>query len=106
MELYDDRQKILYVSARTKAIKQGAIHGIAHAFDSMMGWSSCKTDGFVNIFNKEKNTIKTVDGGSYHKTSEKEYFAEAFYSFIINPSVTRNTAPQTVSFFETLISKI
>lgn len=106
MELHDARQQILYISARSKAIKQGAIHGMGHAFDSITGWTSYKTNEFINIFNEEKNTIKTVDGGNYHKTNEREYFAEAFYSFIVSPSTTRSSAPKTVSFLENLMSKL
>lgn len=106
MELHDARKQILYISARDKAIKEGAIHGVGHVFDSMTGWTSYKTNEFINIFSEEKNTIKTVDGGSYHKTNEKEYFAEAFYSFVVNPSVTRSSAPKTVNFLENLMSKL
>lgn len=106
MELYDNKQKILYVSARNKAIKRAAVHGMGHVFDSITGWKSYTTDEFKNIFNEEKNTIKIIDGRNYHKQSEKEYFAEAFYHFITDPSTTKSTAPKTVNFFENLISNI
>lgn len=106
MELYDARQQILYVSARSNAIKRGAVHGVGHIVDHISGWKSYKTNTFVNIYNEEKNKFKPVSGGKYHTTNEREFFAEIFYNLIKSPSTVKSTSPKASSFMIDIIKGI
>lgn len=106
MELHDGRQQILYISAREKAIKQGAVHGMGHVLDSITGWNSFKSSNFLNIYHEEKHTLQTEDGGTYHKTNEREFFAEVFYQFLLNPDRTIKSAPQAVKFINNLVNTL
>ncbi len=106
MELHDGRQQILYISAREKAIKEGATHGMGHVLDSITGWNSFKNRNFLDIYHKEQHTLQTEDGSTYHKGNEREFFAEVFYQYLINPDRTANSAPQAVKFINNLVHSI
>lgn len=103
MELYDARQKILYVSARSKAIKMGAVHGVGHIVDHLNGYQSYNDSIFVNIFNEEKNKFTCYDGSNYHKTHETEFMAEVFYRMIKTPEKAKSMAPRAVEYINNLI---
>lgn len=106
MELHDGRKQILYVSAREKAIREGAIHGMGHVLDSITGWNSFKNNEFLNIYHEEQHTLQTEGGGTYHKTNEREFFAEVFYQYLLNPDRTTKSAPQAVKFINNLVNTL
>ena len=54
---------------------------------------------------KEEESLIEVTGDKYCKTSEKEYFAEAFCEYITNPNELSENCPQTYKFIDNLLNQ-
>ena len=90
-------EKIIYIDNRQKA-EDAIIHEVGHAIDWISGFSSYQND-FLNIFNAEVETFRSVHSThSANTSSPMEYFAEAYFVSVINPTLMQENCPLTYEF--------
>ena len=87
------------------AIDYALVHEFGHVLDSLTGWDSMKAD-FKNIFNKEKDTLDVYSIDEHYKSNEREFFAEVFQEYIINPDSCESSAPEAFQFIKNKINEI
>lgn len=96
----------IYIRATPSSFKYTVIHEIAHALDYNCGAGSYLSNNpeFQAIYQSEKDnyksTVHIVNDGHGVSTS-KEYFADAFQEYIINPNELAKNTPQTYEFLMT-----
>lgn len=103
--LHDATKNIVYISNSEYAIDYALIHEFGHVLDSLTDWDSMKDD-FKNIFNIEKDTLEVYSIDGHYKSNEREFFAEVFQEYIINPETCKNSAPKAFKFIENKINEI
>lgn len=97
--IHDSIKNIIYISNSKYAIDYALIHEFGHVLDNLTGWSSMEDD-FVNIFNKEKETFNVDSVDEHYKENEREFFAEVFQEYIINPEKCKKSAPYAFDFID------
>lgn len=97
---YDKGLILMY--GNSTAIAKATIHEFGHWFDDELGTIS-ETYTFNKIYKAEKNAFESVFYRGI-QLDNREYFAEAFYFYIKNPTQLKNTAPQTYNFMVNIIT--
>ena len=103
--LHDANKNVVYMSNSEYAIDYALVHEFGHVLDSLTGWDSMKAD-FKNIFNKEKDTLDVYSIDEHYKSNEREFFAEVFQEYIINPDSCESSAPEAFQFIKNKINEI
>lgn len=103
--LHDNKKNIVYISNSEYAIDYSLVHEFGHVLDSATNWSSMNDD-FKNIFSKEKETLDVYSVDNHYKTNEREFFAEVFQEYIINPEKCKQTAPKAFEFIKSKIDEL
>ena len=101
----------IFVSAKLDDLfnfELNLVHEIGHAFDYLNFSTTNKIlsqqDEFMAIYNSsEKDTL--FDYNDYFTRSEKEYFAESFSLYYINPTYLKNKAPNTYKYLKNTLSQ-
>ena len=101
--IHDARKNIVYISNSKYAIDNALIHEFGHVLDSLTDWSSMK-GAFSDIFYTEKDTFEVYSVDNHYKTNEREFFAEVFQQFILEPDSCKSSAPQSYDFIKNKIS--
>lgn len=103
--LHDNRKNIVYISDTEYAIDYSLVHEFGHVLDSKTDWSSMK-DEFLNIFSEEKEMLEVYSIDNHYKSNEREFFAEVFQEYIINPEKCKETAPKAFEFVKNKINEL
>lgn len=96
---WSDDHSIIYVEHGKLCIEYSLLHEIGHAIDFLNGEVS-STDEFMQIYLTECTAIAS----EYFKSTEKEYFAEAFSMYYNSPE-RRANMPQTYAYIDNIVSK-
>lgn len=103
--IHDARKNIVYISDSEYAIDNALIHEFGHVLDSLTNWGSMK-ETFSDIFYTEKDTFEVYSVDNHYKTNEREFFAEVFQQFILEPDSCKSSAPQSYNFIKNKISEL
>lgn len=89
-----------FIIVESAYIDSSLIHEIGHAIDYVYGKGNFLSDSksFVDIYELEKDSLFTND--VYVKSSNKEYFAESYVKFCVEPYSLKNKAPKTYKYFK------
>lgn len=106
--LYMPKDKKILMSTKYEYIfnfQHVLVHESGHSFDYLYNDENLLSseDSFLRLYNsKEKENLFYYD--DYYTKNEKEYFAESFSLYFINPTYLKTKAPNTYDYFDTLIS--
>lgn len=103
--MHDARKNIVYISNSEYAIDNALIHEFGHVLDSLTDWSSMKGT-FSDIFYTEKDTFEVYSVDNHYKTNEREFFAEVFQQFILEPDSCKSSAPQSYEFIKNKLNEL
>lgn len=103
--LHDARKNIVFISNSKYAIDNALIHEFGHVLDSISGWDSMN-EYFLNVFNQEKDSFKVKSVDNHYKLNEREFFAEVFQEYILNPDTCKSSAPKAFEFVDKKIKNL
>ena len=103
--IHDAKKNIIYISNSEYAIDNALIHEFGHVLDSISGWKSME-NYFKEIFEKEKESFEVYSVDNHYKKNEREFFAEVFQQYILDPDSCKESAPMSYSFVEVMIKSI
>lgn len=103
--LHDARKNIVFISNSKYAIDNALIHEFGHVLDSLSNWDSMNKH-FLNIFNEEKDSFKVKSVDNHYKLNEREFFAEVFQEYILNPDICKSSAPKAFEFINEKIKNL
>lgn len=88
---------LILISGQEQAIKQATVHEFGHWFDEYLGFASSSRD-FAMIHECEQPRFMMASNSRVSTLDIREYFAEAFYSYIKAPQSLRRVAPRTYAY--------
>lgn len=100
--IHDATKNVIYISNSEYAIDNALIHEFGHVLDNMSGWKSMD-EYFYQIFEKEKDTFDVYSVDNHYKKNEREFFAEVFQQYILDPESCKSSAPMSYDFVEVMI---
>lgn len=103
--IHDARKNIIFISNSKYAIDNALIHEFGHVLDSLSNWDSMEKY-FLNVFEKEKDSFKVKSVDNHYKLNEREFFAEVFQEYILNPDTCESSAPQAFEFVNKKIKSL
>lgn len=102
--LFVEEDKKIYISRKSNYINYATIHEIGHYFDFKNNWSSVSKE-FINIYESEKEKLKTVSCDDHYKSNSKEFFATSFKEFLKNPKRLKKYTPLTYEYIKKLFDE-
>lgn len=95
--LHDANNNIVYISNSEHAINYALIHEFGHVLDSLTNWGSMGED-FEAIYEAEKDTFIVDSKDGHYKLNTREFFAEVFQEYILNPKTCEASAKGAFDF--------
>lgn len=95
--LHDANNNIVYISNSENAINYALIHEFGHVLDSLTNWGSMGED-FEAIYEAEKDTFIVDSKDGHYKLNTREFFAEVFQEYILNPKTCEASAKGAFDF--------
>lgn len=99
--LFVESDKTIYISRKSNFIKYSTVHEIGHYFDFKNNWIS-ESQEFQDIYEIEKEKLKTFSYDEHYKSNSKEYFATAFKEYLKNPKRLETYTPLTYKYIKNL----
>lgn len=102
--LFVESDKKIYISRKSNFIEYATVHEIGHYFDFKNNWISVSKE-FINIYNAEKEDLKTFSYDEHYKSNSKEFFATSFKEYLKNPKRLKKYTPLTYQYMNNLFDK-
>ena len=103
---YLSQEKIIQIKHDTNYLEDVFYHEVGHMFDDLVLFNKdvlISSYGlFEHIYNKEYMNFKCISY-NYCTRDTKEYFAQAFAEFMLNPSRLKKNTPYTYKFIKACI---
>lgn len=95
--LHNSSNNVVYISNNICDIDKALVHEFGHVLDSLTDWGS-KGEDFKAIYISEKDTFEVYSTDDHYKSNEKEFFAEVFQEYILNPKNCEASAKGAFDF--------
>lgn len=104
MAVTDSRIKTIWIANTERAIRNATIHEIGHYIEYSKGYPN-RSQEFQAIYLAEKDKFVVVDGSARQaRSSDLEYFAEAFQETLLHPDSMLENTPMTYQYMINLIN--
>lgn len=95
--------RTIFISATETRIRRALLHEVGHALGILLGDPDASVE-FQRIYEAERETFDQQEKIDDHCVSTAhEYFAEAYRHYVLYPDILLQSAPQTYSYFQTLL---
>ncbi len=101
-----DTRQIVYEADSSK-FRRNILHEFFHYLDYSKGYYLSNYEEWQRIYEEEKDSLKVTSSyvNSHYKENSREFFAEAFQEFVINPHGVEASSPRAYKYISDFLEK-